>query len=239
MGRYTAGAVASIAYDRPAPILDGNVIRVLTRLLDLREDVAGPAVKRQLWAEAEALAAGPSPGDLNQALMELGALVCVPRAPRCLACPVMALCRARAEGSAEALPVKAKKAAPKRVRAVCALVERGGRSLAVRRPPEGLLGGLWELPGGDVGLRESGASVLQAVLRERMGLEVRGVEEIGSVRHVFTHRSLRLDVFRAEARPGRVRRAGYDAHRWLSEGALGGLPMSAVARKALDLLANR
>ncbi len=241
VGRYTAGAVASIAFDRPAPILDGNVIRVLARLLDLREDVAGAEVKRTLWAEAEALAEGPSPGDLNQALMELGALVCVPRAPRCLACPVMDRCAARREGSAESLPVKAKKPKPKRARAVCALVERAGqqrRFLAVRRPPSGLLGGLWELPGDEVGLRESGPEVLARALRDRVGLSVTDVEEVGPVRHVFTHRSLRLDVYRARTGPGRVAREGYDAHRWVSRTALDGLPISAVARKALDLLGD-
>src|SRR5512134_738690 len=107
VGRYTAGALASIAFDRPAPIVDGNVARVLARLLDLDLDVRSPAGQRRLWAEAEALANGPSPGDLNQALMELGALVCTPRTPRCADCPVRRRCRGRAAGRAEALPVKA------------------------------------------------------------------------------------------------------------------------------------
>ena len=88
IGRYTAGAVASIAFDRAAPIVDGNVARVLARLLDLRDDVSAPATQQRLWAEAEALARGPKPGDLNQSLMELGALICTPRAPKCLLCPL-------------------------------------------------------------------------------------------------------------------------------------------------------
>ncbi|MGH7289297.1 MAG: A/G-specific adenine glycosylase, partial [Myxococcota bacterium] len=105
VGRYTAGALASIAFDRPAPIVDGNVARVLARLLDLDFDVKSPAGQRRLWDEAAALADGPSPGDLNQALMELGALVCTPRAPRCPLCPLREDCRGLAAGRAEALPV--------------------------------------------------------------------------------------------------------------------------------------
>jgi A/G-specific adenine glycosylase len=235
VGRYTAGALASIAFDRPAAIVDGNVARVLARLLDLALDVKSPAGQRRLWSEAEALAAGPSPGDLNQALMELGALVCTPRAPRCAACPVRRLCRGRAAGRAEALPVKAAKAAPRAMEAVAALLVRGACVLAVRRPPHGLLGGLWELPGGDLAPGEKPAAGLARVLRERIGLAPDQATPLGVVTHGFTHRALRLHVFRAEAPPGRVRRREFDAHRWLAPAAFAGLPLSAVAKKALAL----
>ncbi len=236
VGRYTAGAVASIAFDRPAPIVDGNVARVLARLLEIRDDVRSAAVTARLWQEAERLVRGPHPGDLNQALMELGATVCTPRAPRCGACPVATHCGARAAGDPEALPVARKKAPALRVRAVCALLLRRGRALAVRRPPEGLLGGLWELPGGELEAREGEDPGLARTLRERVGLGLREAELVGRVEHVFTHRVLELTVFRAEAEPGRVRRDGFDAHRWLAPAAFGGLPTSALARKALSLV---
>jgi A/G-specific adenine glycosylase len=236
VGRYTAGAVASIAFDRPAPIVDGNVARVLARLHGIRDDVASVAGKARLWAEAAALADGPSPGDLNQALMELGATVCTPRAPRCLACPLSSSCVALAEGDAEALPVKAKKAQPRAVEGVAVLLLREGRALAVRRPPRGLLGGLWDLPGADLGDGEPPAAGAERALRERVGLAVRGLRSAGEVEHVFTHRALLLHVFRAEAKAGRVRRAGFDAHRWVAPSALAGLPHAAVTAKALTLL---
>jgi A/G-specific adenine glycosylase len=235
VGRYTAGALASIAFDRPAPIVDGNVARVLARLLDLALDVKSPAAQRLLWREAEALAAGPAPGELNQALMELGALVCAPRAPRCLLCPLRESCAGLAAGRAEALPVKAPKAAPRAVEAAAALLARGPRVLAVRRPPHGLLGGLWELPGGELAPGETPARGLARALRERIGLAPARVTRVGEVEHGFTHRTLRLHVFRAEAKPGRVRRRELDAHRWLAPAALAGLPLSAVAKKALAL----
>ena len=236
VGRYTAGALASIAFDRPTPVVDANVARVLARLLDLALDVTSPAGQRLLWSEAAALVAGPSPGDLNQALMELGALVCTPGAPRCPLCPLRRQCRGLAAGFASALPVKAAKAAPRKVEAVAAMLTRGARMLAVRRPPRGLLGGLWELPGGELTAHEPPARGLTRTLRERTGLAPAHAIRVGVVKHGFTHRTLRLHVFRAEASAGRVRLHDFDAHRWLAANALAELPLSALAKKALGLL---
>jgi A/G-specific adenine glycosylase len=235
VGRYTAGAVASIAYDRPAPIVDGNVARVLARVRGIREEIERPAARARLWAEAEALADGEAPGDLNQALMELGARVCVPRCPRCDACPVSAWCDARAAGDAEALPLRAPRRAPKLVHAVAALVVRRGKALAVRRPARGLLGGLWELPGGEVAsARGADAEALAAILRGRTGLSVAAVEPAGRIEYQFTHRRLRLRLFRCEAAGGRVRLDGWDSHRWVSDAGLDALPLGTVTRRALD-----
>jgi A/G-specific adenine glycosylase len=235
VGRYTAGAVASIAFDRPAPIVDGNVARVLARLLELRDEATAPATQKRLWAEAEALARGPRPGDLNQALMELGALICTPRAPKCPLCPVREDCRALAAGDPEALPVKKKAAAPKRIEAAAALVFRSGKLLAVRRPAEGLLGGLWDLPGGELTPAEPPERALERALREKLGLALAGSAPLGALQHQFTHRTLALHVFRAEAKPGRIARREYDAHRWLTRAAFARLGLSALARKALAL----
>lgn len=237
IGRYTAGAIASIAFDRPAPILDGNVERVLARYLGLRDDVKARPTATRLWETAEALARGPAPGDLNQALMELGALVCVPRAPRCDACPLARGCDARAHGDAEALPVRAAKAAPRALRAVAALVVRGPRALVVKRAPGGLLGGLWELPGDAIARGEKPEDALRRGVRARTGLELDAVSAAGSVRHELTHRSLRLELFRAEAAPGRVRLDGFESHRWLAPARIGALAQGALTRKALQRLA--
>lgn len=236
IGRYTAGAIASIAFDRPAPIVDGNVARVLARVRGVRDEIDRPAGRARLWAEAEALAPGPSPGDLNQALMELGALVCLPRAPRCAECPVARSCDARAAGDADALPRKAPKRAPRPVERVAALVLRGGRALAVRRPPAGLFGGLWDLPGADLAQGEAPRAALARALAEGTGLVAARARRVGTVEHVLTHRALTVHVFRAEAPSGRVRRCGFDAHRWVSEAALARLPQAALTAKALALL---
>jgi A/G-specific adenine glycosylase len=235
IGRYTAGAIASIAFDRAAPIVDGNVARVLARILGLREPIEHAAVRARLWSEAERLADGPAPGDLNQALMELGARVCVPGAPRCDACPVSPFCDARRAGDAAALPVRAPKRAPKVVHAVAALAVRRSRALAVRRPPRGLLGGLWELPGGEVADGDAGVAVLARLLRERTGLAVGVVKEVGAFDYAFTHRALRTTVYRCEVAAGRVRLEGWDRHRWVPPGSLAELPLGTVTRRAIAI----
>ena len=148
--------------------------------------------------------------------MELGALVCTPRAPRCPACPLRRRCAARRDGDAEALPVRVRKPAPRAVEAVAALILRRGRVLAVRRPPRGLLGGLWELPGGELAPRERPEAGLRRALRERTGLAVASASLRGEVEHAFTHRSLRLHVFRCDTPVGRVRLVEFDAHRWVA-----------------------
>jgi len=236
VGRYTAGAVASIAFDREEPIVDGNVARVLSRLYDIREDLRRPAAQARLWDAAGELVRGPSPGDLNQALMELGATLCTPRAPRCGDCPVSRSCAAFASGEPEALPVRGPRAAPREVEAVAALLVRRGRALAVRRPPKGLLGGLWELPGGDLLPGEAPAAGLRRLLRERVGLRTLRPRPVGALQHLFTHRRLRLHLYRCDTGPGRVRLVGFDAHRWLAPEALPRLAHGAVMRKALALL---
>jgi len=236
IGRYTAGAVASIAFDRPEPVVDGNVARVLSRLLGIREDIKRPQVEKRLWEAAATLARGPRPGNLNQALMELGALVCTPAEPRCLACPLALHCDAHRRGDAASLPKKQRKPAARRIEAAAGWVLRRGKVLAVRRPPTGLLGGLWELPGGDLERREDPADGLVRNLRQRVGLAVAHTEYAGAVEHLFTHRRLRLHLFRCDPPKGRTRLDGFDAHRWLAPGSLCELPHGAVTRKALALL---
>ena len=168
--------------------------------------------------------------------MELGATVCTPRAPRCVACPAARFCDARAAGDAEALPVKAKRRAPLPMRGAAALLLRGGKALAVRRPPHGLLGGLWDLPGGELAEGESAQAGLARALGEGVGLRAARVRRIGAVEHVFTHRVLRLQVFRASAAGGRVRLRGFDAHRWVAPESLAKLPHGTATAKALALL---
>jgi A/G-specific adenine glycosylase len=239
IGRYTAGAVASIAFDRPEPVVDGNVVRVLSRLFGVRDDVGAKGVMESFWTLATGLARGTRPGDLNQALMELGATTCTPRGPLCLTCPLQRSCDARSVGDAEDLPKKARKPKAKRVEAVAAWLERRGKVLAVRRPEGGLLGGMWELPGGDVGdaeKRDGAETCLRRRIDERLGLEIGHVEHIGEIEHLFTHRRLRLQVFRCQADGGRVRRAEYVDHRWLAPSRLAELPHGGPTRKALALL---
>jgi A/G-specific adenine glycosylase len=201
--------------------------------------VRSRAVQDRLWSEAEQLARGEDPGALNQALMELGATVCTPRVPRCDACPWQDSCIAREQGRAEELPVKARAPEPRRIEAAVAFLDRHDRVLAVQRPQRGLLGGLWELPGGELQAGERPEHALTRTLRDGLGLGLTGLRSLGNVEHAFTHRLLRLHIYRAEPSAKRVMRTGWDAHRWVSVAALAALPLGGPTRKAIALLEVR
>ncbi|MGE5589047.1 MAG: A/G-specific adenine glycosylase [Bacillota bacterium] len=191
VGSYTAGAVLSIAFGLPVPAVDGNVMRVLSRLLLIRENTGLPAVRRGFEALAAGLVPSGRAGDFNQALMELGALVCLPRRPRCEACPVAALCRAREEGVQEALPVKDRAPAARVVPLVAAALLWQGRLLVRQRPGQGLLAGLWEFPNWP---RQPGETDQDALLRglTALGLPPLPGEPLPPVSHAFSH--LRWEV---------------------------------------------
>lgn len=177
VGPYTAGAIASIAFDRSVPLVDGNVQRVLVRLDALEGvDPKSPAGSKVLWQRASELVPGHRPGDFNSALMELGATVCSPRKPRCLTCPVSSFCDARHKGVAELLPPpKPAKATPKVRRVVLCLRRPDGRWLIERRPTTGRWAGLWQFPS-----REPGTMEIPAHLQP--------AKRLPSIRHALTHR---------------------------------------------------
>jgi A/G-specific adenine glycosylase len=213
VGRYTAAAIASIAFGERVAVVDGNVARVLARLFGLRADVTKPAPQERLWSLAEALLPARGGGDFNQALMELGALVCTPGEPDCARCPVRGVCVARARGIQAELPNRGPRRRPRRVVQDAAWVCRGGRFLLRRRPSAGLLAGLWELP----------------PLNRRPGRLALTLD------HAITHRRITLRVFESDARhwrrPDRQRR-------WVNARQARRLPLAAAHRRAVDQLSR-
>ena len=230
VGRYTVGAVLSIGFGAPLPVLDGNVARVLSRVAARPWSVRRISDARALWALAETLLDRASPGDWNQALMELGATVCTPRAPRCDACPVARHCRARAEGRPEDFPPPAPRRAGVRVRRAVARIERAGRVLMVRRSGP-LLDGLWEPPGVDLARREPAGPALARALA-RLGLRGRLVATPARIRHTITHRAIEAQVWRLEPRSP-LPRAGTRL-RWVAPGERE-VALSSLARRVLAL----
>jgi len=220
VGRYTAGAILSIAYGERLPVVDGNVARVLSRLFLLRGPVTAARVK-ELWARAADLAiATDSPGDLNQALMELGATVCTPRNPSCPACPVRRRCLARAAGAQDRVPLpQPPPRPPVTVRADLAIVSRNGRLLLRRRADRNLMRGLWEFPT----LAWGGAID---------GLSLELERPVATIRHSITYRRLELRVRPARllSEPPRGR------YRWLRPCDLQSLATSSIVRKVLSVL---
>jgi len=236
VGRYTAGAIASIAFGVRAPVLDGNVRRVLTRLFGIRKSIERPATQRRLWALAEALLPRTSPGDFNQALMELGARVCTPKQPRCSACPLRSACVAFARGEQRRLPKRRPKRPVPPVDAAAAAIVRAGRVLLVQRPARGLLGGLWEMPSVPLTNGQTAAGTLASEVARRVGLPVDVGRELGAVRHAFTHRLLRLHVYRCRPHHARARARLNRAARWVSLRDLDSVPLATLDRKALQVV---
>lgn len=233
VGPYTAGAIGSIAFDRPVPLVDGNVARVMSRLFALAEPAEQAATARAHWARVEAVLKVGRPRVLAQALMELGATLCTPKSPRCHACPVATQCRAHAEGLADVIPSpKKKKELP--VQRFAALdVRHGDARLWVRRPAEGLLAELWCLP---LVPLEEGARVPPPsdVAQTIAGSLKLGRPRAELVRHVFTHRIWEIVVIPAAAtRRVRLRSIDPDRQAWVRVGELpaGGVPT--LTRKLL------
>ncbi len=233
IGDYIAAAVLSIAHDAAYAVVDGNVKRVLARLFCLDWPVNRVAAHKSFQMLADELLDRSRPGDHNQAVMELGALVCTPRDPGCATCPLIRFCRAgRNQCTAEYPRRETRKALPLRHR-VAAAVTRYGRLLLTRRPAEGLLGGLWELPGGDLGPGEDGAVACAARIGEILGLAVEPGPKLATIRHTYTHFKLRLDLYACPWRGGFVTRNGPAAHRWVTWDEIGRLPLHGAMHKAL------
>ncbi len=204
IGSYTAGAIRSIAFHDEAPLVDGNVIRVLSRLFRVA-DALGSA-KQRIWELAAALVRGSRPSDFNQGLMELGATVCTPRIPHCEICPLGRHCEARRHGDVERFPSGKVASRMRELRLTLAWIERDGRVLMVRRPEQGLWAGLWDLPGieSDDPTNGSGGDTLAAALGRAIGATLALEEELARRVHVLSHRRVTATVFRARLIADRV-----------------------------------
>jgi A/G-specific adenine glycosylase len=247
IGPYTAAAVAAISFGARTFALDGNGARVTARLWAVRDSIDRPATREALRARGLGEVPEARPGDFNQAVMELGATVCTPRAPRCEACPLAKLCRARAAGQVALIPVRTPKRARKVVRvACCACVDASGRVLLVRRQ-SGLLAGTWSLPTVELDDGAQPDVAVRAAVREA-GASAGRLVARGQVRHVFTHRDVTAEVFRAAKRErsvalprgARGARGGPSGSErsprqieWLTPEAMDGVGISSFTRKAL------
>ncbi|NWF65175.1 MAG: A/G-specific adenine glycosylase [Chloroflexi bacterium] len=196
IGRYTVGAIASIAFGMDEATLDGNLRRVFSRLFDVDKFADSSAGEKILWELAAQNLPKGQAGDYNQALMDLGATICLPKNPRCLLCPLMSLCKAREAGTQELRPVlKPKKAVPSYVHAAAVIVERG-RVLLSHRPAEGLLGGMWEFP--NARINGDPARALVKALKAATQIQVKKKEALPVVEHAYSHFKVTVHPFACE-----------------------------------------
>ncbi len=228
IGPYTAGAVASIAFDVPVPAVDGNVIRVLSRLYGIREDPTLPEVRRRVEALAAALVPDERPGDHNQALMDLGASLCAPGTPDCASCPLRRFCDAFQRGDAADLPMLPPAKKPKEL-LYDLLIVFSPDGVLMRRRTESLLKGLWCFP-----MRENTPDTVltQEAASAFLRLPLSGLAPAGTARHVFTHRIWRMRLYTAQA-------ASCPAPKgfaWISPHAFPSLPLPTAVRAAAEIV---
>ena len=215
IGDYTAGAMASFAFGQDVPSLDSNTIRVLARLFGMRTDPSKGSVKKELRGLAQGLIPLGGGHRINLALMDLGATVCLPKGPLCGGCPVSRYCVARAKGIQNKLPVRRVRKPIPSVEAVIGIIGKAGRVLIAKRPAKGLLGGLWEFPGGKP---EPGETLPQALKREvceETGVKIRVREFLMLVKHAYSHFRVRLHVFSCDYLDGKPKPLEYDELKWV------------------------
>lgn len=248
IGEYTAGAIASIAFNESVPVVDGNVARVLARLRQVTGDPTSTDFRNVSWAMAGRLVDPDRPGDFNQAMMELGATVCTPTKPTCMLCPVSDKCDAFASGDVESFPEPVDRGPRKQMRVATAVVlaaEEGGQAVLVRRrPAEGLFGGLWEFPSQEVDEEgrpdadrddELGRIFESAISGETSPSDgsIQSVESVGDLQHTLTHIEMTIDVYvvRLESKAVDLAKHADEERRWIEVASLSDVAMSTAMRK--------
>jgi A/G-specific adenine glycosylase len=228
VGRYTAGAILSIAYNKEAPILDGNVKRVLSRLFAVSDNQRIGESEGLLWQISESLIPKGRTDSFNQALMDLGSMICMPRKPLCSRCPLHPICKGYLSGRPESYPPRAIKRKIPHMTAVSAVIHNDGKVLLNRRPPKGLLGGLWEFPNWNIKDKRRLGLRLRNHIKKEMGMNVKVEEPIGSLQQTFSHFKLTLHVFQCKA----LDRGGKG--KWVPIQKLHLFPMSRIHRRIAE-----
>ena len=231
VGRYTAAAISSIAFGQDEPTLDGNIRRVLARCFNVGVDARSPSGEQILWSlAAQYLPAGRA-GEYNQAVMDLGASVCTPKSPDCPQCPLEDSCQAKALGIQEQRPVLLPKPAIPHQVVTAAVIHRKGLVLITRRPPHGLLGGLWEFPGGKQMEGEDLPGCLMREIHEELGVEIQVGAMLGIYKHAYTHFRVTLYAFHCKLLTGKPQPLQVSEVVWVTTNDLYSYPMGKIDRQ--------
>jgi A/G-specific adenine glycosylase len=236
IGDYTAAAIASIVYGEPVSVLDGNARRVLARWVMLREETDSVSGLKILRLAAEKNLFSDDPGAWNQAVMELGALVCVPRTPHCNVCPVTANCEAYRQKATLKIPLRRKRRPIPHYQVTAALIRHRGKILITRRPEKGLLGGLWEFPGGKQEVGETLPECLARELKEELDVETIVGEEFCRLDHAYTHFKITLHVFEARIVSGKPKPIQVTEVKWIKPEELGEYAFPRADRRVIEML---
>lgn len=236
IGDYIVAALMSIAFGRPYAVVDGNVKRVLSRLFAMDTPVNGPGAHPLFGSRARQLLDPARPGDFNQALMELGAMICRPKHPDCTSCPLVPFCKAWAGRQVNAYPKRRPRSKVPKYAVAIGVVFRKDRVLILRRKTERLLGGLWEFPGGKIQTGETPQEACRREVREEVSLGILVERHLARIRHGYTHFRIEADVFLCRHVKGRVRKKEHTAHRWVRPRDLDRFPFPGANRKFIPLI---
>jgi A/G-specific adenine glycosylase len=240
IGPYTAGAIASIAFGADEPVLDGNVIRVLCRLFAIRKDPRAASTRKDLWSLAGSLIPSGQAGPFNEAMMDLGATICTASRPDCLNCPLRPICRARRRGLQDSLPLRAVTKRTPHYNIAAGIVVKRGRALIDRRPAKGLLGGLWEFPGGKIEAGETAVDAVRREVHEEVGIEVAPESlPLITVKHAYSHFRITMQAFVCRYVRGRARPIRCDTVKWVPIEQLDQYAFPRANQKVLAALCRR
>ncbi|MBN1154915.1 A/G-specific adenine glycosylase [candidate division KSB1 bacterium] len=215
-GEYITAAVLSRAFDKPLAVVDGNVKRVLSRLFMIDEPINSANANRQFAEHASTMLDPQRPGQFNEAMMELGATICTPKNPNCKICPVSNFCESYIQDRQRDYPVTAIRKAIPHHHLVVSVICKDDKILIVRRPLSGLLGGLWELPGGEIEKNETGISACSRIIKDSTNLDIETPEQITRVKHAYSHFSIEIDVYRSRYKLGDVYLKDHIDYRWIN-----------------------
>jgi len=193
VGPYILSAVMSIAFKRVLPVVDGNVLRVITRYIELWDDISKSATQKKVYRMLLNLIPKNNPGDFNQAVMELGALVCTPKNPTCSSCPLKKTCQAKEKEIIESLPFRTRKKKIPLHRVALAVILKNDKFLIQKRPTTGHLAGMWEFPGGKLEVDESTEQAVTRECREELDVSVKIIQKLKKVKHAYTHFKIELN----------------------------------------------
>lgn len=236
VGEYIASAICSIAFNNPHAVVDGNVKRVIARLLMLKAPVNEAKSHPAFKTRADQLLNREQPGQYNQAMMELGALICVPHVPKCEACPVKQYCNSFMKGTAQDLPIRIKKRKIPQYHISTGVIFKGNKILITQRQQNGLLGGLWEFPGGKVHKNESPEDACLREIKEEVNLQVKIRKYLSRIKHTYTHFKIIMDVYLCNYISGRVKINTAQDFQWIQIKDIERFPFPGANHKFIPLL---
>ncbi len=236
VGRYTAAAISSIAFGKNEPALDGNIRRVLSRVFNITDPAGSTSGERQLWTLAEEHLPVGQAGDFNQAMMDLGAMICLPKNPDCLKCPVIMICQAKILGVQGERPVPKPRGIIPHHTVTAAIIQRDDKVMIVQRPQDGLLGGMWEFPGGKLEPGEDLLACLRREICEELGIKINVGEPFGIYNHAYTHFRVTLHAFLCTLNGIQPQLKEHSDIQWVTPANLNEFPMGKIDRQIANKL---